>query len=57
MPRRTTTRIALGAAVAIMAVLGLAQLLLPELAAQRARDELGRYGVVKSATVSTGLLK
>jgi hypothetical protein len=50
--RRRATRIALGAAGGIVAVLGLAQLLLPGLAAQRVRDELGRYGVVRSATVS-----
>ena len=36
----------------VVAVLGLAQLLLPVLAAQRVRDELGRYGDVKSAAVS-----
>jgi hypothetical protein len=36
----------------VVAVLGLAQLLLPGIAAQRVRDELSRYGVVKSATVS-----
>jgi hypothetical protein len=32
-------------------VLGLSQLLLPGLAAQRVRDKIGRYGVVHSATV------
>lgn len=36
----------------IVAVLGLAQLLLPGIAAQRVRDELARYGDVHSATVS-----
>jgi hypothetical protein len=51
-PRRRATRIALGTVAAAAAVLGLAQLLLPGIAAQRVRDELGRYGVVKSATVS-----
>jgi hypothetical protein len=52
MPRRRATRIALGTAAAVVAALGLAQLLLPGLAAQGVRDELDRYGVVKSATVS-----
>lgn len=52
IPRRTATRIALGTAATVVAVLGLAQLLLPGIAAQRVRDELGRYGVVKSATVT-----
>lgn len=45
-------RIALGIAGAVVAVLGLAQLLLPGLAAQRVRSQLARYGVVRSATVS-----
>jgi hypothetical protein len=52
IPRRRATRIALGTAATVVAVLGLTQLLLPGLIAQRMRDELGRYGVVKSATVS-----
>ncbi|HWX46284.1 MAG TPA: hypothetical protein VNY52_13315 [Solirubrobacteraceae bacterium] len=52
IPRRRATRIALGAAGAIVAVLILAQLLLPSLAVRRVRDELARYGVVRSATVS-----
>lgn len=52
IPRRRATRIALSIAIVVVAVLGLAQLLLPEIVAQRVRDELGRYGVVKSATVS-----
>jgi len=52
IPRRRATRIALGTAATVVAVLGLTQLLLPGIVAQRMRDELGRYGVVKSATVS-----
>jgi hypothetical protein len=51
-PRRRLARIALGVAGGIVAVLGLAQLLLPGIAAQRMRDELGRYGEVHSATFS-----
>jgi hypothetical protein len=51
-PRRRATRIALGVVGVIVVVLGLAQLVLPKLAVQRVRDELGRYGVVRSATVS-----
>ena len=35
-----------------MAVLGLAQLLLPGLAAHRVRSQIGRYGVVRSVSVS-----
>lgn len=35
-----------------MVVLGLAQLLLPRLAAQRVRSQIARYGVVRSASVS-----
>jgi hypothetical protein len=52
IPRRKATRIALGTAATVVAVLGLAQLLLPGIAAQRVRDQLGHYGVVKSATVT-----
>lgn len=50
-PRRST-RIALGAVGGVVVVLGLAQLLLPKLAAQRVRSELARYGVVRSVSVS-----
>jgi hypothetical protein len=50
--RRRAARIALGAVGGIVAVLGLAQLLLPGLAAQRVRSQLGRYGTVRSASVS-----
>jgi LmeA-like phospholipid-binding len=42
----------LGIAAGAVAVLGLAQLLLPGLAAQRVRDQLGRYGTVRSVSVS-----
>jgi hypothetical protein len=51
-PRSRAARIALYAAGAIVAALGLAQLLLPGLAAQRVRNQLERYGTVRSATVS-----
>ena len=50
-PRRST-RIALGAVGGVVVLLGLAQLLLPKLAAQRVRSELARYGVVRSVSVS-----
>jgi hypothetical protein len=49
--RGRAVRIALVLAGALVAALGLAQLLLPGIAAQRVRDELGRYGDVHSATV------
>jgi hypothetical protein len=52
IPRGRGARIALGTASGIVVVLGLAQLVLPGLAAQRVRDQLGRYGVVRSATVN-----
>jgi hypothetical protein len=42
----------LGVAGGAVVVLGLAQLLLPRLAAQRVRSQIGRYGVVRSASVS-----
>lgn len=50
--RRRSIRIALGAAGGVVVVLGLAQLLLPMLAAQRVRSELARYGTVRSVSVS-----
>lgn len=50
--RRRAVRIALGTAGGIVAALGLAQLLLPGLAAQRVRSQVGRYGTVKSVSVS-----
>lgn len=49
---RRAARIALGTAGGIVALLGLAQLLLPGIAAQRVRSQLGRYGTVRSASVS-----
>jgi hypothetical protein len=52
IPRRRASRIAIGAITAVVAVLVLMQLLLPGIAAQRVRDELARYGVVRSATIS-----
>jgi hypothetical protein len=42
----------LGAAGGLLALLGLAQLLLPALAARRIRSDLAPYGVVRSASVS-----
>ncbi len=50
--RRRGLRIALVSTGGVVAVLGLAQLLLPVLAAQRVRSQLGRYGDVESASVS-----
>ena len=50
-PRRAA-RIALGIVGGVVVVLGLAQLLLPRLAAQRVRSQIARYGVVRSASVS-----
>ncbi len=50
--RRRSGRIALGAAGTVVVLLGLAQLLLPRLAAQRVRSELARYGTVRSVSVS-----
>jgi hypothetical protein len=49
---RRSTRIALGAVGGVVVALGLAQLLLPKLAAQRVRSELAHYGVVRSVSVS-----
>lgn len=42
----------MGVGVVIVVVLGLAQLALPGIAAQRVRDEVGKYGVVHSAHVT-----
>jgi hypothetical protein len=50
--RRRGLRIALVSTGGVVAVLGLAQLLLPALAAQRVRSQLGRYGDVRSVAVS-----
>jgi hypothetical protein len=49
---RKAAWVALGVAGGAVVVLGLAQLLLPRLAAQRVRSQIGRYGVVRSASVS-----
>jgi hypothetical protein len=50
--RRPGPRLALGILGGVVVLFGLAQLLLPGLAAQRLRDELGRYGHVRSASIS-----
>jgi hypothetical protein len=42
----------MGAVGGVVVVLGLTQLLLPKLAAQRVRSELAHYGVVRSVSVS-----
>jgi hypothetical protein len=44
--------IAVGVVVVIVGVIGLAQLTLPGIAAQRVRDQIGRYGAVRSAHVT-----
>jgi hypothetical protein len=44
--------IAVGVGVVIVVVLGLTQLALPGIAAQRVRDQVGKYGAVRSAHVS-----
>jgi hypothetical protein len=44
--------IAVGVGVVIVGVLGLAQLALPGIAAQRVRDQVGKYGAVRSAHVT-----
>jgi hypothetical protein len=46
------TKIVLGAAGGLLVLFGLAQLLLPTLAARRIRSDLSPYGVVRSASVS-----
>jgi hypothetical protein len=45
-------RLALGVALAVVVVLVLAQLLLPRIAASRVRARVGKYGTVRSVTVS-----
>jgi hypothetical protein len=45
-------RIALGVAAAVVLVLVLAQLILPGIAADRVRARVGRYGTVRSVSVS-----
>lgn len=49
---RKVVWIALGLAGGVVVVLGLAQLVLPRLAAQRVRSQIGRYGAVRSTSVS-----
>ncbi len=49
---RKAAWIALGVVGGVVVVLGLAQLLLPRLAAQRVRSQIERFGVVHSASVS-----
>ncbi len=44
--------IALGVGVVIVVVLGLAQLVIPGIAAQRVRDQVGKYGTVRSAHIT-----
>lgn len=48
---RRSTRIALAALGAVVLVLILAQLFLPALAARIAREQIGRYGTVRSVSV------
>jgi hypothetical protein len=50
--RVRVTRIILATAGGCLALLVLAQLVLPGLAAQRVRNQLGKYGTVRSASVS-----
>jgi hypothetical protein len=49
---RTAAWIVLGVLVAIVAVFALAQLFLPRIAASRIRARVGRYGTVRSVSVS-----
>jgi hypothetical protein len=49
---RTARRAVFGVVAVPVALLVLAQLLLPGFAAQQMRDELGRYGKVRSASIS-----
>ena len=50
--RDSPRRILGGTAAAVVLLLVLAQLLLPGLAARRIRTRVGRYGTVKSVSVS-----
>jgi hypothetical protein len=45
-------RVALGAVGGVVVVLGVAQLALPGIAAQRVRDRVGKYGAVRSSEVT-----
>jgi hypothetical protein len=51
IPGGRATRIALGTAGGVLVVLGVAQLVLPSIAAKIARDQLAKYGAVKSVSV------
>jgi hypothetical protein len=51
IPRGRTTRIALGVSGAIVVVLVVAQFALPAIAARIARDQLAKYGTVRSVSV------
>ena len=51
IPRGRATRIALGAGGAIVVVLVVAQLALPAIAARIAREQLEKYGTVRSVSV------
>jgi hypothetical protein len=46
------SRVALGAIGGIVVALGVAQLVLPGIAAQRVRDRVGKYGTVRSSEVT-----
>ena len=51
LPHGRPKRIALGVAIGVVVVLALAQLALPGIAARIARDQLGKYGTVRSVRV------
>jgi LmeA-like phospholipid-binding len=51
MPRGRVARIALGTAGGIVAVLVIAQLALPGIAARIAREQIGKYGTVRSVSL------
>jgi hypothetical protein len=51
IPGGRATRIALGTAGGVLVALGVAQLVLPSIAAKVARDQLAKYGTVKSVSV------
>jgi hypothetical protein len=51
IPRGRTTRVALGAVAGIVVALLAAQLVLPGIAARIARDQLGKYGTVRSVSL------
>ena len=51
LPGGRATRIALGAAGGIVVALAVAQLALPAIAARIARDQIGKYGTVRSVSL------